>query len=879
MRKKRWLCLMLAFAALFSFAGCNSEETGLTIDGFSIPEPITAEDTDMTKDTERETMMYSSSLMDENLLITHNVLDYGAAANGTKNDGPAIVSAMKAAEQAGGGIVFLPAGDYLVSQQLTVPGNVTLCGEWIGNGEGFENGTTLLVNVGRGDNSTSSSSAFLRMSAGSMLSRMNIYYPGQNAEAPVAYPYTIANNAYLGFTVDSVNIINPYRGIRVVNHNVITLNQINMSPIREGMYVDLIYDIPRYTRITMSPELWVDYAAAKGAGQETAIREAVSQVVGMRFGKQDWAYLYDCDFSGLDTAVRLEDSENGSGNFNGQFYNITMSDVNYGFHFRSVASVGVSVAYADIDAKVSAVRSETGFHYPAHVFFNASELNAGGIAVDNAGDGALMFTECTFENWGDYALSNLGMGYVNADTCTFEKDGKIAQIGSSTAASAIVNCTFASAEPAWDNASSSDQVYLRDAEVSEKIPRLPLEKEYSSERRSAATDMVFFASDFGAVADANYLNFNSATDNTEAIQRALNAAGKVGGGIVYLEAGDYYVKDYLVIPEGVELRGVSETNRHFGVNKKGTTLVTGCGEGNAEGTPFISMNDRAGLRGLNVFYLNQHYSYHIAYPPAVYVAGEGCYIYDVTIPDAYTAVLVTGDDVHIDYLRGLGVSACLVLNGANGAFVENTMITGGDWQDSESQRLLNAPPADLWTNHPNYRNEGIYIKDSDRVTLFECFVFGMASGLHLVGEVDNLVALGLGVDASDNAVLLENKGKAVFSNTQLVGNANYIHTTESFEGDASFYMTAGWFGSMDVRNTFNGKGTVRIQQYKVANGGVDVGTAKTYLQNLAFDLVTFTMLTVAPDSEGYILNSVGTINVLRTEGESENFQMINIGKR
>ena len=881
MGKKRWLGLLLVLVTLCSLAGCGKKEEGiLRIDGFQVPDPVTAETADLTKDTERETMMYTSVLEQDNCFITHNVMDYGAAANGIKDDGGAIAAALDAAKRAGGGVVFLPAGSYRVARQLVVPTNVTLCGEWREAGaEGFTGGTTLLVDVGRGDGSVSANAAFLRMSAASKLARLNIYYPEQNAAEPVAYPYTVANNAYLGFSLECVNLVNPYRGIRVVNHNVITFDRLTMSPIREGMYVDLIYDIPRYTRITMSPQLWLDWAAATRTNDSAAdIRAAVSQAVGMRFGKQDWAYLYDLDFSGLDTAVKLENSENGSGSFNGQFYNVTIKDVDYGFRFQSVASVGVSVARADIDAKISAVRAETDFHYPAHVFFNASALKAGGIAVDNGGDGALMFTQCTFRGWGGYALANLGMGYVNADTCTFEQAGKVAHIGKGTAASAIVDCTFAG-EASWDNESASDQVYLRDSGVSESIPRLATAETFAKERRSAAGDMIFYAADFGAVADANYLNFNTATDNTVAIQRALNAAGSVGGGIVYLEPGDYYVKEYLVVPVGVELRGVSETNRHFGVSAKGTTLVTGWGEGSAEGKPFLSLKDRAGLRGLNVFYLNQHYAYHIAYPPTVFAAGEGCYLYDVTIPNAYTAVLATGKDLHVDYLRGLGVSACLVLNGADDAYIENTMLTGGDWQDAEKQRLLNAPPVDLWTNHPNYRNEGIYVKDSDDVTLFQCFVFGMASGLHLVGEVNRLTALGLGVDAADNAVLLEHKGSAVFVNTQLVGNANYIHTTEAFSGAADFYLTAGWFGAMDVRNTFNGSGTVRVQQYKVANGGVDVGTAKVYLQNLAFDLVTFTMVSVQPDSQGYLLNSVGTINVLRTEGSSDHFAMINIGKR
>jgi polygalacturonase len=43
----------------------------------------------------------------------HNVLDYGAAADKKTNDGPAIQAAIDACSAAGGGKVYVPAGDYL----------------------------------------------------------------------------------------------------------------------------------------------------------------------------------------------------------------------------------------------------------------------------------------------------------------------------------------------------------------------------------------------------------------------------------------------------------------------------------------------------------------------------------------------------------------------------------------------------------------------------------------------------------------------------------------------------------------------------------------------------------------------------------------------
>lgn len=64
------------------------------------------------------------------------------------------------------------------------------------------------------------------------------------------------------------------------------------------------------------------------------------------------------------------------------------------------------------------------------------------------------------------------------------------------------------------------------------------------------------------------------TDNTEALQHALNAAGANGGGYVVLDGGFYFVKNRLVVPNGVHLIGNAVSNRHFTERKESTTLIT-----------------------------------------------------------------------------------------------------------------------------------------------------------------------------------------------------------------------------------------------------------------------------------------------------------------
>jgi hypothetical protein len=70
----------------------------------------------------------------------HSVRDHGATGDGRANDGPAIQSALDAAAASGGGIVLVPAGEYLLTDgYLRYASNVRICG--VGPDSLIRNGT------------------------------------------------------------------------------------------------------------------------------------------------------------------------------------------------------------------------------------------------------------------------------------------------------------------------------------------------------------------------------------------------------------------------------------------------------------------------------------------------------------------------------------------------------------------------------------------------------------------------------------------------------------------------------------------------------------------------------------------------------------------
>ena len=112
-------------------------------------------------------------------------------------------------------------------------------------------------------------------------------------------------------------------------------------------------------------------------------------------------------------------------------------------------------------------------------------------------------------------------------------------------------------------------------------------------------------------------------DNTAVFQKALDAAGQAGGGIVEVPAGRFRINGTLSVPQGVTLQGtyrVPPTRSNMTEKPDGTILQAFAGRGSAEGTPFIRLAGKnAAIAGLIVEYpeWKQTDVPPVAYPPCV----------------------------------------------------------------------------------------------------------------------------------------------------------------------------------------------------------------------------------------------------------------------
>ncbi|MGO9877387.1 MAG: glycosyl hydrolase family 28-related protein [Acidimicrobiia bacterium] len=182
------------------------------------------------------------------------------------------------------------------------------------------------------------------------------------------------------------------------------------------------------------------------------------------------------------------------------------------------------------------------------------------------------------------------------------------------------------------------------------------------------------------------------TDDTTAIQSALNTASRNGGGTVYLPSGTYLVSQHLVVPAGVELRG-AYANRHTSETTDSTTLlaVEGQDTPNPNTDPaFISLSPHSGVRGITIRYPNQGFgstAYPVTpYPYTIRSLGPDTWVQDANVLNGYQIIdLATyrSDGFVVKNLWATAFRTGVTIGGGSKTgWLEQTVISYGDLYES-----------------------------------------------------------------------------------------------------------------------------------------------------------------------------------------------------
>ncbi len=208
-----------------------------------------------------------------------SITDFGAVGDATTDNTSPIQQALQAAGTAGGGVVFIPTGNYLVKGHLVVPQNVTLEGVFRGpTARSQMAGSTLLAVEGKG---SEEGEPFLMLHPNACLKGMTVFYPEQNTVEPVPYPWCVRGMGDNVTILDTL-LVNPWKGVDFMTNPCgrHLIRGLYGQPLKLGLAIDFCLDCGRLEDIHFWP-FW----------SEELIKWTHANGTAFLFGRTDWEML------------------------------------------------------------------------------------------------------------------------------------------------------------------------------------------------------------------------------------------------------------------------------------------------------------------------------------------------------------------------------------------------------------------------------------------------------------------------------------------------------------------------------------------------------------------------------------------------------------
>jgi len=363
-----------------------------------------------------------------------DVREFGAKGDGTTDDTHAFGAAIAAVAQKGG-VVSVPAGEYLIKSHLDVSPGVTLEGVWRSpRAKGQRLGTTLLAVEGAG---AEAGTAFITLGANATLKGITVFYPDQKPDKITAYPWCVAAAGENVSVVDCL-LLNPYQGLDLAGkpsgrHYVRNLYG---QPLRRGISVDKCFDVGRIENVHFGPFWnWDD----KTQAWQTANGEAFT------FARSDWQYVQNAFCYGYRVGYRFIKSADGA--TNGNLLGVGADAT------HNAVSIEASQGPALLIGNGQFV-SFTG-DKPTHVV--VADANAGVVQFQNCafwglsyqvarigGTGTVSFNNCSFIEWSNGAPAiDLSGGNLIVNACVFQKPFPQAVLQNKAESAVITSNRFA----------------------------------------------------------------------------------------------------------------------------------------------------------------------------------------------------------------------------------------------------------------------------------------------------------------------------------------------------------------------------------------------------------------------------------------------------
>ena len=601
-------------------------------------------------------------------IATYNLMDEPGADNtGTKNMYGKIDTLLKKIGTEGGGVLYLPAGTYLVSPSssyrgLTIPKGVTIRGDWKrpldinGNAKPVE-GTIIKTDIGEGMATTNRSTFIMQPSTGLM--NLTIWHYKQDPGNIKQYPPAVlmGETGYWGNDychVRNVTFVNSY--IAVMNNasnggGGNNVHNVYGTVFYKGIDLDNVAEVCRFDFIHWSPKYWAA-SGLPGAPATTATGNYAqfmkNNATGIEMRRNDWSYTSFLEAEGLKIgfhalASAYEDCPNntgGCGNYP------TPNGHNYGFFLKDCGTAVLCDNTADVGIMFTDIKTE---NCSKGIVVNVNSKSTCNVQLSNCvidADTAILVSEkanaklMTYQTEikrGRVLIQNSDYSSVDGDfnnakpQVEISRNARVILTGNRfSEGDSIKNGSFYNCEinhnpittktpPLFTPDDAKDivtkpyknKVFVvtrdYDAEAFYLVAKGTYTLTFPYHDGGIVRDSVWSISDKKENRPAIRSAYNNALayipDATSAIQAALDDAESNGGGIVYLPAGHYKVLGRLNIPEGVELKGANDVGCQ--PSGPGTVLEVYDGKNNADGEPFITMAPNSGIRGIVFNYPEQ----------------------------------------------------------------------------------------------------------------------------------------------------------------------------------------------------------------------------------------------------------------------------------
>jgi hypothetical protein len=245
------------------------------------------------------------------------------------------------------------------------------------------------------------------------------------------------------------------------------------------------------------------------------------------------------------------------------------------------------------------------------------------------------------------------------------------------------------------------------------------------------------------------------TDDTAAIQQALDRAAKHGG-VVRLPAGKYLVRGSVKVPEGVALVGANAAPVYI-EPLIGTVILATGGRDREDALALFEMGNAATVQGLTVFYPEQKLNDIHPYAWTFHLQGGDNTVENVTLVNSYNGIKI-GPEANVRH-RIRSVSGCVLRRGiwldscSDIGRIENVHWHCHWWSSKQVGGDFDQVFSYMWQHC-----EGFAFARTDWEYVTNTFIFPANVGYHFLATKNGAMngqLCGIGADAANRCVVVD----------------------------------------------------------------------------------------------------------------------------